>query len=252
MNLQEAFDAGFDAVKAYVDCTMNEFGRRLAQLEAREPLRNGRDGIDGKSVTAEDIRPMVEDVAAKIVSEAKAMVRNYVDSRPLPKDGKDGEPGIDGKDGVSGRDGRDGIQGLSGKDGVNGKDGRDGIDGKDGAAGLDGKDGLGFDDMTAEMEDDGRVLCLRWVRGEQRKEVRITTGLTIYRGVFQEGHTYERGDLATWGGSVWHCNAETGEKPGDGSKTWTLAVKKGRDGKDGKDGDKGERGLAGKDGRNAY
>ena len=35
----------------------------------------------------------------------------------------------------------------------------------------------------------------------------------------------------TWGGSLWTAQDDTAEKP-DGSKTWRLAVKKGRDGKD--------------------
>jgi hypothetical protein len=41
-----------------------------------------------------------------------------------------------------------------------------------------------------------------------------------------------RGDVVTFGGSMWHCNAATEEKPGDGSAAWTLAAKRGRDGKD--------------------
>jgi hypothetical protein len=61
-----------------------------------------------------------------------------------------------------------------------------------------------------------------------------TAGLT-FQGVFQEGKSYDFGDLVTWGGSSWHCNEATTSKPGDGSKAWTLMVKRGRDGKDGLD-----------------
>jgi hypothetical protein len=60
-----------------------------------------------------------------------------------------------------------------------------------------------------------------------------TAGLT-YVGVYQDGKEYLPGDLATWAGSSWHCNEPTTTKPGDGSKAWTLMVKRGRDGKDGK------------------
>lgn len=56
----------------------------------------------------------------------------------------------------------------------------------------------------------------------------------IYQGVYQDGKQYERGDVATWAGSLWHCNAETLTKPGEGSRDWQLVVKRGRDGKDGK------------------
>lgn len=55
-----------------------------------------------------------------------------------------------------------------------------------------------------------------------------------FEGVYQEGQTYEKGMLATWAGSSWHCNESTASKPGE-SKAWTLMVKRGRDGKDGKD-----------------
>jgi len=57
-------------------------------------------------------------------------------------------------------------------------------------------------------------------------------GLT-YQGVFVDGKSYELGDVTTWAGSTWHCNEATESKPGDGSKAWTLMVKRGRDGKDG-------------------
>lgn len=238
MNLQEAFDAGFDAVKAYVDGALGDLERRLAAVEAREPLRGepGSDGIDGKDGA------------------------NGTDG----KDGRDGEPGERGADGLPGergevgpqglpgRDGRDGVAGPAGKDGLNGKDGRDGIDGKDGAPGLNGKDGLGFDDLTIEPEDDGRVIVFRLSSGDRKREFRFTTASAIYRGFYRDGSTYERGDLATWNGSVWHCNVETTDKPGDGSKFWTLAVKKGRDGRDGINGKGGERGPEGRPGRDRY
>lgn len=54
-----------------------------------------------------------------------------------------------------------------------------------------------------------------------------------YLGVYQDGKTYDVGELVTWAGSAWHCNEATTTKPGDGSKAWTLMVKRGRDGKDG-------------------
>jgi len=55
-----------------------------------------------------------------------------------------------------------------------------------------------------------------------------------FEGVYQDGQSYEKGQIATWGGSCWHCNTTTTTKPGE-SKDWTLMVKRGRDGRDGKD-----------------
>jgi hypothetical protein len=57
-------------------------------------------------------------------------------------------------------------------------------------------------------------------------------GLT-YQFVYQDGKAYDAGDVVTWAGSTWHCNEATETKPGDGSKAWTLMVKRGRDGRDG-------------------
>jgi len=58
----------------------------------------------------------------------------------------------------------------------------------------------------------------------------------IYRGVFTEGE-FMPGDTVTWAGAMWHCDEKTSDKPGEiGSKGWTLCVKKGRDGKDGVNG----------------
>ena len=50
-----------------------------------------------------------------------------------------------------------------------------------------------------------------------------------YLGVFEQGHSYVRGDTVTWAGSIWHCNEPTSDKPGASSSSWTLAVKRGRD-----------------------
>lgn len=56
-------------------------------------------------------------------------------------------------------------------------------------------------------------------------------GMT-YRGVYVPDAKYGRGDCVTAGGSLWHCNAETADRPGAGSPAWTLAVKRGRDAKE--------------------
>jgi len=65
------------------------------------------------------------------------------------------------------------------------------------------------------------------LKGEVSKQKAV-----IYRGVHTPGEVYDTGDMVTCGGSLWHCNEITEEKPGEGSSAWTLAVKRGRDGKD--------------------
>lgn len=127
-----------------------------------------------------------------------------------------------------------------------------GPQGEKGDPGQDGKDGMGFEDLTIEHEDGGRVVVYRLALGDRLKEFRCTTDTVLDRGVFKDGDTYERGDMVTWGGSGWVCQKETRAKPGDGSSDWRLFVKKGRDGKDGINGKDGTPGLNGKDGRDRY
>jgi len=53
-----------------------------------------------------------------------------------------------------------------------------------------------------------------------------------YKGTYRAGERYVPGNFVTDGGSVWHCNTPTEERPGSGGEAWTLAVKRGASGKD--------------------
>jgi hypothetical protein len=118
---------------------------------------------------------------------------------------------------------------------VPGPAGKDGANGADGANGKDGADGLGFGDLAVVQEGE-RAFTVRASRDGQVKDLgTLTFPVEIYRGVYLDGKSYEPGDRTTWAGSEWHCNEPTQAKPGDGSKAWTLTVKRGRDGRDGKD-----------------
>lgn len=123
---------------------------------------------------------------------------------------------------------------LEAKAPVPGPAGRDGANGKDGLNGKDGADGMGWDDLAVK-QDNERSFTVQMVKGDRVKDVgSVTFPNEIYRGVYVEGKTYERGDCVTWGGSEFHCNETTDAKP-EQSKAWTLKVKRGRDGRDGKD-----------------
>jgi hypothetical protein len=113
--------------------------------------------------------------------------------------------------------------------------------------GKPGPPGLGFDDLIIDFDGERR-MTLRFERGEQKIEKTLTLQSMIYRNVFVEGRSYEKGDVVTWGGSLWHCDNPSSERP-KGSGDWTLCVKAGRDGRDGRDGAKGEIGPEGKAGR---
>lgn len=106
--------------------------------------------------------------------------------------------------------------------------------GRDGTNGKDGADGMGFDDVAAEFDGD-RTLTLKMTSGLRVKSWDFQLPYLKYQGVFTEGKSYVPGDAVTWGGSMWHCQAETSAKPGE-SKDWLLCVQRGREGKPGKDG----------------
>ena len=97
-----------------------------------------------------------------------------------------------------------------------------------GPPGPPGADGLGFDAYTVTYDGE-RTFTHRWQVGEKSAEVIFTAPIPIYRGVFVEEKVYERGDMVTVNGSVYHCDADTTTRPGEGSHDWTLAVKRGKD-----------------------
>jgi hypothetical protein len=98
-----------------------------------------------------------------------------------------------------------------------------------GPQGPPGLDGLGFDAYTVDYDGE-RTFTHRWQAGEKAAEMTFRTPIAIYRGVYLDGKVYERGDLVTLRGSVYHCDTDTTTRPGDG-KDWTLAVKSGKDSK---------------------
>jgi integrin beta 3 len=171
------------------------------------------------AVIVKGIAPVVREYVTQLADRLTAL-ETKAKGDPGEK-GDKGDPGDRGADGPAGRDGRDGVQGIPGEKGA------DGLHGKDGA------DGLGFEDLSI-LHDGERTVTFRFLKGDKIREFAVTIPAEIYRGVYTDGKTYDRGDCATWAGSEWHCNETTTMKPGD-SKAWTLKVKKGRDGKDGQD-----------------
>ncbi|CAI1701407.1 Uncharacterised protein [Serratia proteamaculans] len=201
---------------------------------------------DGKSLTQDDIRPLL-----------KEMVEDAVSGIPAPRDGKDADPEAI-KSAVS-----DALAALPAPESpVPGADGRDALQIEilpgiyaeksyprgtyathsgglwrsfEKTAGMRGweclVDGISTVDVT---NDDERMFTVTVTRASGACETK-TFGIPvmIYRGVFKSEGSYQPGDTVTWGGSLWHCDETTADKPGEiGSKGWTLATKRGRDGKD--------------------
>lgn len=222
-------------------------GERGEKGERGEVGPHGERGADGKNVTIDDVRPIVDD---------------FLKSIPLPKDGRDG---ADGKDGQSGRDGIDGksvtaediapiIESAVSRAALDVE--RRGMDliqrcidriekPKDGEKGKDGRDAFDLEDIQINLADDDRTLTLAWIRGDEHVERGIILPHVIYRGVHKQDQRYQRGDSVTFQGSTWIAMRDTGSKP-ETDDSWRLATKRGRDGKDGIKGDKGDRGPPGK------
>jgi len=231
----------------------------------------GDGGIDGKSVTVEDLRPMLEGEIAKglldLERRASDVLQKAIDRMQVAKDGKDGIAGRDGADGLAGKDAtpidEDALVARIAevavkhipvpRDGIDGKDAapidpervrdmvkaevaaiprpENGRDGRD-AKGKDGADGLSIDDFDIEQKDDRTiVVSLRNKDKQVSREIKLK-GLPIDRGVYKSGAAYQEGDGITYGGSWWLAQKDTSNTPGDASGDWRLAVKRGRDGKD--------------------
>ena len=104
------------------------------------------------------------------------------------------------------------------------------VRGEDGQPGENGKHGLSADDVDLTVKEDGRTLEFSLKQGDYEYAFEIYFPVPLYRGVYQQDASYEKGDIVTWAGALWHCDKETSERP-DGEH-WTLCVKKGRDGRD--------------------
>lgn len=205
---------------------------------------------------AELVAALAESVQAVIATEREAHARavgviedrvvaleEQIKAIPAPAVLPPSEPGPRGESGVGIRSAivrggdlvlvmTDGTEHNAGRvEGKQGEPGRDGVAVK-GDPGRDGRDGVASVDEIRAIAT--KAVDDRLEAEVQKRVVEAVSGLPTlqYRGVFKLGETYRAGDCATWGGSLWHANEATTEKPGEGSKAWTLAVKRGRDGKD--------------------
>lgn len=239
---------------------------------------NGKDGADGKSITVDDVRPLLEELVKEIpqpqdgksvtLGDVEPLLKSFVEQAvaaiPAPKDGKsvtvdDVLPAIEAKinekfaEIPKPRDGKDGAPGAPGEPG------------KD-ATQIEIQPSVDFDKSyprgTYALHNGGVIKSYMQTSGEKGWEVaqngiasinlsqegernvaisiKMTDGKEekavfnlphmIYRGIYKEGFEYQKGDTATWGGSLWHCDTDTREKPGN-SDDWSLCAKRGRDGK---------------------
>ncbi len=250
---------------------IKEVNLQLRTMLAAIPRpKDGTNGLDGKSVSIDDIRPLVVAEVAKIPiprdgEDGKngtsvtiddvapliaASVTKAFDAMPKPKDG------LGVKTAVIDHEGRllitmsDGavvdlgtVVGQKGRDGMPGVPGRPGLDtvGKDGQPGRDGTDGLGLEDLDLVFEQEKGWL-LRFQNATRTKDLPIP--LPFDAGVWQAGTWYPQGAGVTVKGAFFIARERTRTRPDDGTpesaKAWRLAVKGGRDGKPGTNGKDGK------------
>ena len=194
---------------------------------------------DGKSVTPEDVRPLLHELVTAAVGEI-----------PVPRDGKDYDPAVLKQavdDAVAAlppaQDGRDALQleiqpfideGKSYTRGSYATHNGGLWRAYEKTHGMRGweciVDGVSDVDISMNGQRNFIVTVNRASGASEKKSFDIPT--MVYRGVFKSGDEYLPGDTVTWGGSLWHCDEQTQDKPGEtGSKGWTLAAKRGRDGR---------------------
>lgn len=112
----------------------------------------------------------------------------------------------------------------------------------------DGKDGIGFKDMSLEFDGE-RTFTFKFVLEDRIEEKSITVPFLIYRGIWQDGKTYQQGDTVTRDGCMFAALCDTNKQPGTGTESgWQLSTKKGRDGSRGPEGKQGRPGRDGRDG----
>ncbi|WP_159876652.1 MULTISPECIES: phage portal protein [unclassified Raoultella] len=195
---------------------------------------------DGRSVTPEDVRPLLQELVTAAVGEI-----------PVPRDGKDYDPAVlkQAVDDAVGalppaQDGRDALhlelqpfidEGKSYPRGSYATHNGGLWRAYEKTHGLRGweciVDGVSAVDISMDGQRNFTVTVNRASGASEKKAFDIPA--MVYRGVFKSGDEYLPGDTVTWAGSLWHCDEITQDKPGEpGSKGWTLAAKRGRDGRD--------------------
>ncbi|EEV7065300.1 phage portal protein, partial [Escherichia coli] len=214
----------------------------VLQKAVNDAVANIPQPADGKSITPDDVRPMLEQMVTEAVSHI-----------PVPRDGRDYDPDVLQKavlDAVSAlpapQDGRDAtaLEILPAIDDQKSFPRGTYATHQGGlwrayekTHGMRGWECLvdGVADIDVSMTGERLFSVVVRQSSGQRTAKTFSLPVMLYRGVFRAGETYHPGDTVTWGGSLWHCNSMTGDKPGEAhSSAWTLAAKRGRDAGGGK------------------
>lgn len=171
----------------------------VAALPAPEP---GRPGDPGKSVTLEDVAPLIRSEVEKTVA-----------ALPAPKDGL----GLAGA--MIDRDGALQITLTNGD-----------VKSLGVVVGKDGVDGVSFDSFEMEYLPESHEISVKAAVGGRAKELRYPAGGIRPAGYWRDGTKAQPGEAWVHDGSLWIATKSTGLKPESRSEDWIIAARKGRDG----------------------
>jgi hypothetical protein len=220
---------GSSVTMADVEPLLISEAERVAAETTERILATWERPQDGKSVTVDELAPLVEESVLRAVSAI-----------PAPKDGTDGKDGRDGVDGSNGADGRDGADGIAGVDGTNGNDG---ADGKDADPELisdmvqravdalppaqPGKDA--DPELVASLVDEkvrAAVAALPAPEKGEKGDAGPVGSLPALIG--WEDRVHYQGDVVSFEGALYQAERDTGRAPPH--EDWACIVRAGRDG----------------------
>lgn len=200
----------------------------------------GDKGEDGKSITLDEVAPVVEGAfagwALDFERRSHDILKTIADRIPTPKDEeqvvksvmdrvselisaipapRDGTNGVDGKDGLNGKDGTNGKDGVDGRNGLSAYelaaskgfvgselDWLTSLVGKSGADGINGKDGIGRDGIDGRDGQEGAA-------GRDAIHIDVLDGIDSTR-------RYQRGTFAAYRGGMIRAFRQT-DPIGDGA-----------------------------------
>lgn len=187
---------------------------------------------DGKSVTVEELRPVIQEIVSESMPElpdVKSLVSEAMAEQPEAQPGRDGN---DGRDALALEVSPCIDEAKSYPRGSYATHNGGLWRAYEKTHGMRGweciVDGLCAVDVAMDKERHFTVTLTKASGNQLVREFDVP--VMLYRGTYKSGEVYTPGDTVTWGGSLWHCDKQTVDKPGEnGSAGWTLAAKRGRD-----------------------
>lgn len=227
----------FTSLRTFLARGLSEVNARILTLQQMvEKMRSELDeAISAAKLTQSESRepgsePIHQDTVKALVLET---VQKAVSDLPKPKDGRDAleipvRPLLEGNEpsGVY-------IRHRGGVVRTNGGGGFDVIQ-------------QGIADVSYEHRSERSIEISVEMTDGTKRTASMHFAVPLYRGIWKQG-SYERGDMVTRDGSMWHCNVQTTEAMPGTSPDWQMAVRRGDKGKDGAPGPQGPQGKAGQD-----